>query len=140
MNSRIAAVASILMILCFAWADCQADDAGRWYGDLDEARKIARESGRPMVILVTSRNCRYCLKMEQETLSDAAVVTDLDANFVAVKINASQQRRVARKLGASSYPTTIFIGSNSRELDTVHGFLDADQFRAHLQQTTSARH
>ncbi|MCA9105114.1 MAG: thioredoxin family protein [Planctomycetales bacterium] len=104
-------------------------DAIEWHRDIDEAKKIARDTGRPMLIFVTMQNCRYCTEMKQTTWVDPEMIKDTNESFVATYLDESQNRELVRSLGIRSFPTTLLATPDGRVREMVRGYVGASNLR-----------
>ena len=79
----------------------------RWEGTLENAQRVAAQSNRLVLINFCAPWCVYCKRMDSEVLTQPAVVTEIMANYVPVKINADNFPATAKQYGVSNLPTTI---------------------------------
>ena len=108
-------------------------DAIEWHQSIEEAKKIARDTGRPMLIFVTMQNCRYCTEMKQTTLVDPEMIKDTNASYVATYLDESQNRELVRSLGIRSFPTTLLATPDGRVREMVRGYVGADSLRNRMR-------
>lgn len=129
----------VVVVLCtlMAWTGAGCAQEVRWVADYDAARWEAAKTGRPLVIDLGTTNCLYCKKLDAITFSDAAVIKQLNDQFVAVKIDADRDDRLVRALNIQSYPTLVFAASDGKILGVHEGFVDAAKFRQQLQRALS---
>ena len=64
--------------------------------------------------------CHFCKRLDQEVWSRPDI-GKLAGGFVAVKVDGDKHPEVAAKFSATSYPTTIFLSAEGRELGRMHG-------------------
>ena len=105
-----------------------------WQTDLDAARTESQQSNRPLMLFVTSSNCPYCVKMQNDTFRNPAVVAELNANFVPVKIDRGTHPALERKLAVRLYPTIVIIDDADVEIRRVTGFTAPASFVGMLQK------
>lgn len=108
--------------------------AVQWQPDLATAWKAMEDESRPMLVFVTSSNCRYCEKMKRETFGDAGVVEYIDQTFVAATFNGGQEPALAKHLSVSIYPTTVIIGPDAKILDSIRGYVSAERLQQRLNR------
>ena len=70
--------------------------------------------------------CTYCKVMNNQTFVDSRVIDYLNDNFVSIRVNADQQKEVARKYGVSRFPNTWFISEDTSALSSQPGFIPPD--------------
>ncbi len=107
---------------------------------LEEALKIAPESGKKILIDVYAEWCPYCQRMHSEVYKDGAVLEAITEHYVWVKINVESDRMVnyhgnemteaefARALENRNVPTTYFLDKEGSILGSQPGFIEADMF------------
>lgn len=113
-------------------------DAIEWHRDIDEAKKIAQDTGRPLLIFVTMQNCKYCTEMKQTTLVDPEMIKDTNESFVATYLDESQNRELVRSLGIRSFPTTLLATPDGRVREMVRGYVGADSLRDRMSNLRSS--
>jgi len=74
-----------------------------WYG-YDEGLKLARSSGKPVMVMISQKNCPTCEYMEDVAFEDEELVDFIEYNFIPVKIDLQQ----AKRLGLRAYGTPTF--------------------------------
>lgn len=116
-----------------------ADEAGQagWHRDITSAWKQAKQLERPILIYVASNACTYCRKMEQGTLADPEVQSQVQNRFVGVSIDSSKQPQIARSLRIRAYPTTIVYGPDGKLLASRRGYIGPLEFRQLLNSIKS---
>ena len=79
-----------------------------WQTDLDAALEQAKSQGKTVLVLVTSRQCPWCRKLERETLTDARVRQRL-ARLILVRMDYERHSATARSCGVPGVPTTVAL-------------------------------
>ena len=106
--------------------------------DYDEAIAAARKTKKPLMIDFTGHSCANCRKMEKEVLSDPAVMTVLQKDFVVVSlyvddkfrlpveewITSKDDGRQINSLGAKNLDFEVGLTSNSAQ--PLYVFVDQD--------------
>ena len=75
--------------------------------------------------------------MKEQTFRTAAVIQEVDANFVPLKIERGSAPALERHLGIKSYPTTIVLRGDKAEMARMAGFIQAPQFLGNLKKIES---
>lgn len=65
--------------------------------------------------------------MKNETYTDPELVNLINERFVAVAIDADQQREFVERMEIRSLPTTLIVGSDLRVLSRLQGFQSSGQ-------------
>jgi thioredoxin-related protein len=110
----------------------------QWRFDYNTARKEAEKKGLPLVLDFGTDNCYWCKRLDDDTLRDPAVVKMLNEKFVPLKINANEEKQLAKMCSVTVFPTVIFAGPDGKILGTLEGFKDATHFYGVLQRTLTA--
>jgi len=102
------------------------------HADVDSAWAAAQESGRPVMVYVTSSNCFYCKKMVAETLSHPQIIRATNARFETALLSKDKQPELVKKLGVKAFPTTLIVNTNGSLLGRVDGFVEPAKFAARV--------
>lgn len=132
--TRAFVVASFLSLCASA---ALAADGVAWRTDLDAARAESQQSNRPLMLFVTSSHCPYCVKMQNETFRNAAVIAELNEHFIPVQIDRGTQPTLERKLGVRLYPTIVIVDDADVEVRRLTGFTASGAFVATLQKVSA---
>jgi len=95
----------------------------------NEALAKAVELDRPVMLVISSRNCRYCVMFDQETLSDATVIEALNRDFVSAVVYPDQGENVPPYLLTGATPSIWFLVPDGRAMyEPVMGAVGKDDF------------
>ena len=78
-----------------------------FYDDFIEARAVAVQEKKPMILFFYSPNCVFSQQMMKETFCDENVVK-LSQQFVCVKIDENRQRKMCEEYDVKGTPTIQF--------------------------------
>ena len=107
---------------------------------LDEGVALARQQNKKILIDVYTDWCGWCKKMDKEVYTNEKVGQLIATNFIAVKLDAESQNgasfggtlmdeaSVARTLGATGYPTTVFLDSEAKPITKIAGYMEPKEF------------
>ncbi len=106
----------------------------------DDGIALAGQSNKKLLIDVYTDWCSWCKKMDAEVYSDNRIVKAMNDHFVGVKLNAESNKMVtykgkamtesdlARQLGVTGYPTTVFFDEHSDPITSLPGYSPAGDF------------
>ena len=106
---------------------------------------LARIQNKKLLIDVYADWCGWCKKMDSDIYTDENIRTIVAGNFIAVKLNAESSTNVtvgtdqldeaglARALGVTGYPTTIFLESGAEPITKIAGYMEAKEFATVLR-------
>ena len=109
-----------------------------WHKDIPAAIETAQAKDKPVLIQFGAEWCPYCIKLNDETLSDSTVIEKLNA-FAVVKIDVDKDSALAdsyqanaRKYGGVGIPNVLFLSKDESVLKHVIGFRNPEEFVAVL--------
>lgn len=107
---------------------------------MEDAMASSSENNKKILVNVYTDWCGYCRQMDEEVYTTDRVQNALDEHYYAVRINAESSEQVtfngqvmsmqdlAMGLGATGYPTTIFLTEEGEPLGFQPGFIDSGTF------------
>ena len=108
----------MLLLSCFTAASAQQIN---WLTNLDEATKLARETGKPLLYDFTAKWCGPCRRMDRD-FWPRADVAELAKNFVCVKVDYDLEKGLRSKYKISAIPNVVFTDPWGRGLLGQRGF------------------
>ena len=98
-----------------------------WNTNIRHAVDQAAWGRRQILVQVSASWCSHCQRMKNETYTDPELVNLINERFVAVAIDADQQREFVERMEIRSLPTTLIVGSDLRVLSRLQGFQSSGQ-------------
>lgn len=92
-----------------------------WLEDYDAGALQARETGRPMVLLLYAGWCEWSRKMMDEVLTDPRI-TRLRHQFVWVRIDSDIHQEYKEGFEQKTYPTLLILNPREEVLQSLDGF------------------
>ncbi len=116
----------------------------QWHS-FNDGVTLARTQNKKLLIDVYTDWCGWCKKMDSEVYTDENIRTIVASNFIAVRLNAESATNVtvgtdqldeaslARALGVTGYPTTVFLESGAGPITKIAGYMEAKEFATVLR-------
>lgn len=103
-----------------------------WNTSYDTALAKAKKESKPLMVLITSEECRWCRKLENTTMQDAEIIARINAKFQAV--NVTKDKSVYPKnLTAKMVPMSYFINpTNGKVLYSIPGYWGSEDYNSIL--------
>jgi len=100
---------------------------------------LPQAAGKTVMLDLYADWCVACKEFEKYTFSDAQVQNALSNSLLLqadVTANNAEQSALLKQLQVLGLPTILFFNAQGEEIPNsrVTGFMDANQFRAHLQK------
>ncbi|MRI58142.1 MAG: thioredoxin family protein [Epsilonproteobacteria bacterium] len=85
-----------------------------WVRDYDQALKLAKEKNRPIMVMISQKDCPTCEYMEDVAFEDDDLIDFVEHNFIPLKLDLKE----AKKLGFKAYgtPTFYFLRSDGSKI------------------------
>ncbi|HVO83402.1 MAG TPA: thioredoxin family protein [Syntrophobacteria bacterium] len=116
----------------------------QWF-DFDDGLARARSAKKPIMINFYTDWCVYCKKFDRETLQDPEVTRTLESGFVAIRLNAENDKtrlsyrgksfsyeEFSRYFGVTAFPSIAFLNDKGELITMIPGFVPAPQFSVFL--------
>lgn len=100
----------------------------QWQTDVQRALWEARQQRKPLLVVFGAPWCRFCKKLEQETLAHPPLADYLNRQYVPLHVDVDQQPELAKQLGVKSLPATVLLGPDVRYWGTVGGYAEPDAY------------
>lgn len=104
----------------------------QWNDSYEQGLAKAKKEGKPLMVLITSEQCRWCRKLESTTLQDDEIVARINAKFQAV--NVTKEKSIYPKnLTAKMVPMSYFIDPKTgKVLYSIPGYWGAEDYNSVL--------
>lgn len=125
-SRSIRPVAILVAIACCSLVG-SAQAEIRWQHSPQSTLQSARESGKPILVFVTTDWCHYCKKMKRETWIDSNVDAAVSQNFETLILDGDRDKRVVQKLGLRGFPATLLYDAEGHFVEQRPGFMTPRQ-------------
>lgn len=122
------------------WAilsSASAQQPVRWQWSLENAKQLAGQTNRLVVVHFWADWCSPCKRMEQDVFSRPEVGAALEANYVAVKLHKDHFPATAREFGVTAIPADVIITPQGQVVERFQGYTDANQYVGRLNRVAA---
>lgn len=102
-----------------------------WNDTFAEAQAKAKKESKPMMVLITSEQCRWCRKFEATTLSDEDIISKINTRFTAVHVTRDKSI-YPKTLTAKMVPMSYFLDGNGKVLYSIPGYWPVEDYQSVL--------
>ncbi len=92
----------------------------------------ANNLSKPIFLYFRSETCYWCIRFEEEALSDERIDGILRSDFVLISIDTFKQKNISQNLNVRTTPYMIFFTKDGKEITRIPGYLPADEFLGKL--------
>ncbi|WP_295052772.1 DUF255 domain-containing protein [Sulfuricurvum sp.] len=102
-----------------------------WSDTYEEALAKAKKESKPLLVLITSEQCRWCRKFEATTLQDEDIITELNSKFVTVHVTRDKSI-YPKNLTAKMVPMSYFLDGNGKVAYSIPGYWSSEDYQSIL--------
>ncbi|MBF0225789.1 MAG: thioredoxin family protein [Desulfobacterales bacterium] len=99
----------------------------KWYS-YEEGLAKASKDQKKIFLSFYADWCYYCKKLDKDTFSDSSVISYLQENFISIKVNGDNEKKIASQFKIRAYPSLWFLKDNGEKINSYPGYLSADKF------------
>jgi thioredoxin-related protein len=118
--------------------DLQDPREVQWLRSATEAARLARETGKPILVYVRSENCHYCDLLQRKTWQDPATQAMIMREMVPLKLTLEENREAVQAMKVKGYPSTVIFSASREYLARIDGFVTPEDFHKHLSKARLA--
>ena len=136
----------VTLFVCSTFAVHAAPPAGsqtapkqskvQWEKNINTAHAASIKTGKPILVLFGAKWCRYCHKLEQETVNHPEMVRYINNNFVPLHLDLDRDSKLAIILEVKSIPCTLIL---SPEADLLGKHVGYDKPASYYAKLSAAR-
>jgi thioredoxin-related protein len=115
-------------------------EEGRY--SFNEGLKMAKKTGKTLIVDFFAGWCKFCKKMEQETYSSSDVKQKLDKDYIRVRLHTDQPEsdtiryrnkslsinQFSQMMGVKGLPTVVFMDKDENLITTIPGYIEKTVF------------
>ena len=134
---RLTASLAVLALLATSSLAQSRGEEVQWLKSIDQARQIAGQTNRLVLVHFWAPECAPCMRMEQAVFAKPGTAQRIQARFVPVKVDAQQFPLVARQYEVTGWPSDVILAPNGKVI-SVSGFSDdANLYLTRLEQVAA---
>lgn len=99
----------------------------KWNDSFDAAKQSAQKEQKIIYAVITSETCRWCRKLENETLTEKKVIEKLSSKYAAVALTRDKDS-YPPCLKAPMVPMSYFLTPDGTVLYSVPGFWSVEDY------------
>lgn len=117
-----------------------AQETWRWARNLDEARTVAAQSNRLVLIHFGGKNCRPCRQLERDVFAQPGFGQSLTGDYVGVMIDAELYPATARQFQVESWPTDVIVTPDMQVVERIQSPMTVAGYTATMSQIAGDFH
>jgi thioredoxin-related protein len=129
---------AIVTLALFLPIDTSASDSIKWYS-YKEGMVTRRISKKKVFLHFYADWCIYCRKMAKETFQDLAVVSYLNENFIAIRVNFDKEAEIVSQYGVRGLPSTWFLTKTGEIVRIIPGYIPPKALLSMLKEVQMAK-
>ena len=94
-----------------------------WRTSPESALRSAQQSGKPILVFVTTDWCHFCKKMKRDTWSDPRVDAAVSGQFETLVLDGDRDKKIVGKLGLRGYPATLIYTPGGHFVEQKGGYI-----------------
>lgn len=102
-----------------------------WQDTFAQAQAKAKKESKPMLVIITTEQCRWCRKLEATTLSDDEVISKINSRFIPVHVTRDKSI-YPKNLGAKMVPMSYFLDPNGNVIHSIPGYWPSEDYQSIL--------
>lgn len=98
-----------------------------WQESYASAQSKAKKESKPMLVIITTEQCRWCRKLESTTLSEEAIISKINTHFVPVHVTRDKSV-YPKTLSAKMVPMSYFVDGNGKVIHSMPGYWSSEDY------------
>jgi thioredoxin-related protein len=121
-----------LLINTFFGASLEFANKHNYFTDYAEALKQAKQTNKPIMMLISTKTCPWCRKLESQTLSKIQVNQYIQKNYIPLSV-IEKKSIYPKKFLSPVVPMIYFINKNEEIINRLAGYMPSDIFLQKLK-------
>ncbi len=110
-----------------------ASDSVKWYS-YEEGKVLAKIEKKKVFLHFYADWCGFCLKMAKETFRNATVVSNLNKNFIAIRVDFDKEPDTVAKYGVMGLPSSWFLTAMGQPIVNIPGYIAPEALLSMLKE------
>lgn len=102
-----------------------------WSDSYTEALAKAKKESKPIMLVITTEQCRWCRKLEATTFSDEEIIKRVNSHFIPVHVTRDKSI-YPKHLSAKMVPMSYFLDAEGKVLNSMPGYWPAEDYHSIL--------
>ena len=108
-----------------------------WVRDLQQAQRLAAERRCLVLVHFWNYNCPPCVTVDRKVFNQPNVMQSISANFVGVRVNATELPELRRQFNVDRWPVDIILTPDGQEVYRTVSEQDPDRYVATLDRVAA---
>lgn len=113
-------------------------NTGKWFHNLDEAMKIAKATGKVVLVDFYTTWCGPCKQMAAEAFTSEPFLAKAK-DFVLCKLDAEVETGLASQYAVRAYPTVVFVNGDGKKIHEFVGYGGVNQVCGDMDKALAAK-
>ena len=136
MNRNIISLVMLLAIWNPFWAASAYSNQIQWHS-FESGLARGKFEKKTVFVNFYAEWCAFCKEMDRTTFQDPAVVSYLNENFIAVKVDTDREQQTAAMFRVNALPDIWFISREGEPIGHRLGFIPAETLLTILKSIVS---
>ena len=114
----------------------------RWVEDYKTALALSKKEKKPVMLVATKSDCRYCKLLKETTFQDPSIIKQLNAQFINIKVQTDDEGATMPYMLAvytRGFPTIWFLNEHGKALfQPIGGYMKPAEFKEALKIVTES--
>lgn len=123
---------ALLFVLGGFLSSATAETGIRWY-KYSEGMETASAGDKKIFINFHADWCYYCKQMEKTTFKDSSVISYLNDNYIAIRVDTEKEKKLAAEYRIQGLPSSWFLEPDGKRIGMKAGYLKAKALLQNLK-------
>jgi uncharacterized protein YyaL (SSP411 family) len=107
----------------------------KWEAWSDSQFERAKKENKLVYLNLEAVWCHWCHVMEEQTYSQKNIITALNKNFIAIKVDQDSYPDLSIRYRDYGWPATIIFNNKGEELQKLSGFIEPEELAKILDES-----